>query len=222
MSRVMRKSSQREPDMKYRSDVEMLFADLVASFDELNAARPSPVRARRAFARFVGLTQQLTAAMRREFSANTGKSWSASDFHGWNAVSQLFKSLRNIDQHDSSVLILVRERQTIRPIEGSPALVSFEGTWELHDQLADTPPEGLVPVRADPVTGEPTDEAIPLVSRERTFLLHARTDELRRLLDAAGGLDVHDLSAECLEILTAYVDFYRGRLADESRGGRSA
>jgi hypothetical protein len=207
--------------MKHRSDVEMLYADLVASCDELNAARPSPVRVRRALARFIGLAQQLTAAMRREFSANTGKSWSASDFHGWNPVSHLFKSLRNIDQHDSPVLILVRERQTIRPIEGSSTLLSFEGTWELHDQLAE-PPEGLVPVRADPVTGEPTEEAIPLVSRERTFLLHARTDELRPLLDAAGNLDVHDLSAKCLTTLTAYVDFYRGRLADESRGGHYA
>lgn len=206
--------------MRHTSDVEMLYADLVASYDELNAARPSPVRVRRAFARFVGLTQQVTAAMRKEFPTHTGKAWSASDFDGWNEVTQLFKSLRNFDQHDSPVLILVRERQTIRPSEGSTAVLSFEGTWELHDQLANTPPEGLVHVRADPVTGEPTDESIPLVSRELSFLLHARTDEARRLLASAGSCDVHELSAACIETLTAYVEFYRGRLA--SRGDGSA
>ena len=199
--------------MTHQSDVEMLYADLAASVDELNDARPSPVRVRRAFARFIGLTQQLTAAMRREFAAKTGQLWSASDFSGWNAVSRFFKALRNIDQHDSPVLILVRERQTIQAMAGSAASLTLEGTWELHDQLADTPPEGLVLLRGDPVTGEPTDEVIPPTSRERDFLLHARTEELGRLLNAAGSADVHELSAVCLNTLTAYVNYYRARIS---------
>ena len=68
-------------------------------------------------------------------------------------------------------------------------------------------------LRGDPVTGEPTDEVIPPTSRERDFLLHARTEELGRLLNAAGSADVHELSAVCLNTLTAYVNYYRARIS---------
>lgn len=77
--------------MKPQSDVEVQYADLVASHDDLAAARKSPVKVRRAFSRFVDLTQELTAAMRREFKARTGLDWQASDFPGWNSVTDLFQ-----------------------------------------------------------------------------------------------------------------------------------
>jgi hypothetical protein len=67
----------------------------------------------------------------------------------------------------NSSLIRAVERHTIKPFaESLLALLSFEGTSELHEQLIDTPPDALAAVRADPVTGEPS-----AVYRERLAMV---------------------------------------------------
>jgi hypothetical protein len=204
------------------SDVDVLFRDLAHCTEELKEARRSPVRVRRAFARLVDLSQQLTSAMRTEFKKATGARWNASAFGRWTPVSDLFKELRNVEQHRAPIQILVCERQSVRASTDSTAIITFEGTWELHDQLADGTPEGLRAVEADPETGRPSGRVIPPLAREFTFLLHPRTPKLERLLRDAGTADVHELTEQYFKTLDEYVTFFRERIAKEGHSGQSA
>lgn len=196
-----------------QSDVELVYADLTDSFACLNDARPSPVNVRRAFTNFVNLTQKVTAAMYRDYSARTGKKWNEADFSGWNPVTKVFESLRDISEHDAAILILVHERHTIKPFPESSALLSFEGTWELHDQLIDMPPDAIAAVRADPDTGEPTDDVIDPYSRGRTlYSLPPSLSGLCRCVTDRGSRRVMHDSCHGFELATQnYTTTERGR-----------
>ena len=148
--------------------------------------------------------------MRREFSATKGTSWAACQFPGWTPVTELFKQLRRSDQHGTAIQVLVHESATARSDLG--ALVTLSGTWELHDQLAQAPPDGLVAVRADPVTGEPADDPLPIVDRSFRFLLRPRDAKTRRMLEEAGSEDMHVLASACLQTLREYHLYYRKKL----------
>lgn len=194
------------------SDVAHVFVDLEAAYESLQDARDSPREVRRLFAQFVTLTQQLTEAVRREFSARTKQSWAASQFPGWNNVTDLFKELRRTDFHGTPLRILVRETQVRRTDLG--VLLQCSGTWELHDQQADAAPEGMVLVRADPVRDEPTDDPLPLVRRTFVFHLHPRSVETERLLQEIGNIDLHILASKCIAVLRDYYKFYQDALAN--------
>ena len=43
--------------------------------------------------------------MRKEFKAKTGLDWEAKEFGGWNAISELFKELRNMDEHVEPIIL---------------------------------------------------------------------------------------------------------------------
>lgn len=193
------------------NDVDVLFADLEACYGELQEARRSPRDVRRSFARFVTLAQQLTAVMRREFPTITGKAWRAAAFPGWTPVTNLFKELRNVDQHEALIQVLVHESATAQTDLG--ALVTLSGTWELHDQLASESPGALVALRADPATGTPSDSQYPIVDRSFRFLIHPRTDKVADLLHAAGTQDMHDLASQYMDTLRDYLAYYKAELA---------
>jgi hypothetical protein len=193
------------------NDVDMAFADLEACHADLKKSLNSPRDVRRSFARFVTLAQQLTAAMRREFSSAKGRPWDAARFPGWSAVSDLFKELRNADQHEGPIQVLVQESVTAQTDLG--ALVTLTGTWELHNQLADEPPGALVAVRADPVSGQPSDSHLPIVGRSFRFLIQPRTEKIRELLESAGSQDIHNLASEYMDTLRDYLAYYKTQLA---------
>jgi hypothetical protein len=205
-----------------QSDVEVQYADLVAAYDDLTAVRKSPVKVRRALTRFIDLTQELTAAMRREYDARTGLVWQACTFPRWSPVTELFKYLRTIGQHEPPIRIQVEETQCFRPFPESHELVCVAGTWALDDQLAETPPEGLQVVPADPRTGRPTDQVIPPETREFTFVLYPSNPKLSELLAAVDTRDIHELAARCMQTLVDYLGFYRESLATRVTGGPSA
>jgi hypothetical protein len=97
--------------MAESSIVAVVFQDLADAYAELSSGSTSPKAVRRSFANFVNLSQQLTSHMRREYSEKKGEAWVASDFDGWNDITDLFKQLRNDDQHDRPISILVDETQ---------------------------------------------------------------------------------------------------------------
>jgi hypothetical protein len=168
---------------------------------------------RRAFARFVELSQKLTSAMRKEFEEITGEKWDALTFAGWNGTTKLFKELRNIDQHANTITIQVHERQyyTIA-MEGNTYIVA-EGTWELDDQLSNRPPEGMALVPADPDTGGPSETAIYLMERrEYEFHLYPSTVKLEGMLNSIGTRNIHLLSEQCFKILQDYYLYYYSKI----------
>ena len=198
-------------------DSALVFADLSDAHAALVASRESPREVRRAFVRFVDLSQKLTSAMRKDFSKLSLGSWEASRFQGWTPATALLKHLRNEDQHGRQIHISVHERRYFPVPENLPPGFTrpashtfvFEGTWELTDQLLEDPPEGIETFEVNPMTGQPTGRPMPLLKLERFYILQARTDETRKLAAAAGLIDVHEISASAFVVLSDYFDFFR-------------
>ena len=113
--------------MSEPSIVAVAFRDLADVYGELSSGSTSPIAVRRSFARFVDLSQKLTSYMRKEYSATKGEKWDASAYGGWDDITDLFKQLRNDDQHDRPVSIVVEETQYFRVFEDGP-LIAFSGT----------------------------------------------------------------------------------------------
>ena len=203
--------------MPHATEAALVFADLSDAVKALEAARESPKDVRRALSRFVELTQKLTSAMRKDFIRLGKGPWSASAFAEWTAVTALMKHLRNEDQHGNQLFISVHERRhfpiptNLPPgfkVEPGRTFV-FEGTWELHDQLLDAPPESISSHEVDPLTGQPTGREMQLLKLERLYILQARSSDAQAKIAAAGTPDVHLLAASAYATLTAYFEFFR-------------
>jgi hypothetical protein len=196
------------------SIVSVAFRDLADTYGELSSGDSSPKGVRRGFANFVDLSQKLTSHMRTEYSEKTGKKWVPSSFDDWNDITELFKQLRNDDQHDRPISILVNETQYFRVFEDDPTLTALSGTWSfsLDDQLADSPRNDLVIGYVDLNTGRPSGELISPVRKEYEFHLHPSSNKVKALLEEIGDTNVRTLSDKCFETLTAYYDYYRRNL----------
>jgi len=177
-----------------QSDLDLVLADLRDAFKALDQARPSPKQVRQTFSRFVELTQRLTAVMRRESKKSAGIKWEASKFAGWSEVTTLFKDLRNEEQHERQIRILVHETRYFEPLGPEGERIGVSGTWDLTDQLAENPPDGLRLLEADPVTGAPTDNHIPHCDVLYRYLIKPSDGALALRLGRIGTADVHDLS----------------------------
>ena len=195
----------------------LVFADLADAHATLFASRRSPREVRRAFVRFVDLTQKLTSAMRKDFSKLGRGKWEAASFSGWTPVTELLKHLRNEDQHGNQIYISVHERRYFPVPENLPVGFArppsnnfvFEGTWELTDQLLEDPPEGIETFEINPMTGQPTGRPMPLLKLERFYILQARSEKNRELIAVAGLIDVHDISAAAFATLGEYHAHFR-------------
>lgn len=205
--------------MPHSTETALVYADLEDAFHQLEVARSSPKNVRRAFSRFIELTQKLTAAMRRDYSRLGKGNWVASSFPAWTPVTELIKYLRNEDQHGDQVFISLHERRyfpiptNLPPgfkVEPGRVFV-FEGTWHLHDQLLDAPPEGITTHEVDPITRQPTGKEMKLLKIERFYILQARSDKARAKLAAAGIVDVHELAASAFSTLSNYFKFFLER-----------
>lgn len=203
--------------MKPPLDSPLVFADLADAHSTLVGSRSSPREVRRAFVRFVDLSQKLTSAMRKDFSKLGLGNWEASKFQKWTPVTGLLKHLRNEDQHGHQIYISVHERrhfpipENLPPGFAKPASNTFvvEGTWELTDQLLRDPPEGIETFEINPMTGQPTGKPMPLLKLERLYVLQARSEKTRELIAAARLIDVHEISAAAFSTLTEYFEFFR-------------
>ncbi len=193
-------------------EVDLVFADLQDAYHDLEAAAHSPKQVRRAFSRFVELTQRLTSVMRKEFKGRRGQEWKASEFPDWNEITHLFKELRNEEQHKRPIYISVYETRYYKIFDDDKPHVALSGTWELNDQLMDNPPDGMTFYPADPITGQMSAAERPAVRVEYKFLLQARDEVLRNRLKAIGSANVHELSKHCLGTLNKYHQFYTGKL----------
>jgi hypothetical protein len=195
------------------SIVDVVFQDLSDAFAEVTSGSTSPKTVRRSFGNFVNLSQKLSATMYKEYSAKTGQSWSASDFNGWNEVTELFKQIRNDDEHEHPVSILVHETQYFKIFEGAPE-VALTGTWSfsLEDQLLGNPRDDLRLELADPETGQPSGESVAPVRKEYEFHLSPTSKKAKNLLTKIGDPNVQTLSKSCFSVLTNYYQYYRSQL----------
>lgn len=185
----------------------LVFGDLRDALHDLDAARGSPKQVRRAFSRFVDLTQKLTSAMRTDFSRVKGAQWSAAAFNGWNNVTEFFKWMRNQDQHDLPIHISVHERHFYELPNQPGQLFPFEGTWNLSDQMTDQLPGGITFYPTDPATGEAKEPIAP-VRIEYQYLVQLSSEPIRKRLQVIGTTDVHQLSAACFAVLSQYHDHF--------------
>ena len=199
--------------MSKLSIVDVVFQDLSDAFAELTSGSTSPKKVRLSFGNFVNLSQKLSANMYKEYKAKTDQSWNASDFDGWNEVTELFKQLRNDDEHDHPVSILVHETQYSRIYEGAPE-VAISGTWSfsLEDQLLDNPRDDLRLELVDPETGRPSAESVAAVRKEYEFHLSPSSNKAKKLLEKIGDPNVQTLSKCCFSVLTNYYQYYRSQL----------
>lgn len=204
------------------TQTQVVFVDLRDALETLNRERDSPRNVRRAFSRFVELSQKLTSAMRKDYSRLKAEKWKASDFSSWNPVTDLIKHLRNEDQHGDQISISVHERRFYPlptdlplPITIQPGqLWVFEGTWNLDDQLLDAIPEGITSYAIDPATLRPTDREIAPVRVERLYILQARSEEAQSKLQAAGTADIHAIAQRAFAIFSEYYGFFCAKTDD--------
>jgi hypothetical protein len=196
------------------SIVDVVYQDLTDTFNELSAGTNSPKQIPRSFSQFVDLSQKLTASMRKDYWERTGGKWIASNFDGWTDVTELFKQLRNDDQHEQPVCILVHERQYFRVAENGPFMV-FEGTWSLSsdDQLADRPRDDLHLLFPDPETGGPSDKRVLPERKAYEFHVNAASNKANKLLARIEDPNIWSLSDKCYKVLTDYYRYYRNQLA---------
>lgn len=200
--------------MATHSDASVVFLDLRDALVSLDQARGSPREVRRAFSRYIELSQRLTSAMRKDFSRLLGKKWDASLFSGWSPRTELLKYLRNQDQHDMQVFITVREiRHYILPpdveVPGFPNRnFVVTGTWNLTDHMLTAPPEGLEVCLSDSPTPGSAKEVLEPQSIERQYVLLPRDEKDKQKFEAAGASDVHVLAHETFETLTKYYEFF--------------
>jgi hypothetical protein len=147
--------------------------------------------------------------MRKEYKAKIGQSWDAGGFDGWNDVTELFKELRNEDQHVRPVSIVLHERLRIRVWDDTPDIV-IEGPWEysLEDQLAEEARNDLDII--DPTTAE---RILP-TKREIEFHLVPPSPKAKSLLDRINDPNVQTLTEECFNVLTDYYRYYQRQLAE--------
>ena len=132
--------------MERTDDVLIVFTDLADAKLALDAARGSPKEVRRCFSRFAELSQRLTAVMRTQFKATTGRQWKASHFTGWTTDTSLLKYIRNQDQHERQMRISVEYLQhfSFSQFFGVASKFgedfAFSSTSMLEDQLLDSNP----------------------------------------------------------------------------------
>lgn len=196
-----------------RLDATLAFNDLRDAVADLEAARGSPKRVRRAFTQVVDLSQKLTSAMRKDYTRAKGGKWEGKRFTGWNSVTEFFKWLRNQDQHSDVIYISVHERRFYENPRKPGELFPFEGTWVLSDQMADGLALGQInfyPI--DPSTGESKSSAVPPTRTEYQYVFQPRSPEARSKLKLVPTTDVHQLSLQCLAVLEQYYEFFLAEL----------
>ncbi len=195
-------------------DTDLVFADLHDAKRALDEAKGSPRDVRRAFSRFVELTQKLTSAMRTDFSRLKNAKWNAKEFRGWTVDTDFLKWLRNEDQHAAQIYISVHQRNFYRLESLGEKLFVFEGTWVLVDQMAsEVPASGNISFHLpDPVTGGISDVVVSPIRIEYQYLFQPRTAEAKEWFHKIGNSDIHQLAERALPVLDAYHEYFHAQV----------
>jgi len=173
---------------------------------------------RRAFSRYVELSQRLTSAMRKDSSRLVGRPWAAATFPEWTPATELLKYLRNRDQHGEQVFVTVHDRHYYKvpddvEISGIPAREFIvDSHWQMTDQMLDRPPSGLEVSLTDPSETRGPGEVLHPVRTESRYVLYPRNSEDELKVTAAGVSDIHAFAADTFAILGRYYDFFREQL----------
>lgn len=199
--------------MSIEDDTALTFSDLLDSLDELESARGSPKKVRRAFTRYVDLSQRLTASMRTDYKRATSHNWDASAFQGWTEDTRFLKWLRNEDQHARPIHIQVLERQHIKVNDSTDSLV-LEATWDLQDQMSDDVPRGIQLLVSESGPLGRKDFALPIERVEYQYLLKPRSGGAKARMDKLSSADLHELALRSMNVLREYHEFYRRSLID--------
>lgn len=195
------------------SNVEIVFNDLTDSLNELKKSKDSPRKVRKNFTDFVNYSIKLTSIMRKEYKQITGELWCAENFPYWNDISELFKELRNTDQHQIPIRVKIRDtfsfstdRIFLTSGEKGSDIV-FEGDWDISNPSSDDLPK--------PVTlfiGEPDDPSTKIIEADRrtiNYCLFASTKEIEDILKKIDNDEIFYLSDAYYQILTRYFEFYK-------------
>jgi hypothetical protein len=95
--------------------------------------------------------------MRKNFK--TGK-WNASEFEGWTNITDLFKKLRNFEEHEEIIKSEIRETTSHTMTESGweGVTLCMSGTLKNVNPLSGkAPTANIVMYEADPVTGRMTN-----------------------------------------------------------------
>ncbi len=204
--------------MPTNADASVVFRDLRDALITLDEAVGSPRDVRRAFSRYVELSQRLTSAMRKDYSRLTGGKWEASLFTDWTVRTELLRYLRNQDQHGHQVFITVCETQhhTIPfdvEVPGFPSDVFVvNGTWNLTDHMLTEPPKGLEVCLSDPGVNPGAKDFLKPLRVEYRYVLLPRDKNDKDRFERAGASDVHELAHETFETLRKYHELFSQKL----------
>lgn len=200
------------------SSVEIAINDITRTLAELRSCKDSPVDVRRNFSTFINLSQAITSYMRRDYLNNTSSKWEAKEFYGWNDVTELFKELRNVQEHEDSIILRI-DYTWFHDLQIGGQIVEMEmgGYWEWDNPLDDTFSEELK-VYDRPPEEEGAKEIKPK-RIEVAYHLNNMNSKICRLIESIGFSDIHKLSESCHDTLVNYVQFYNQKMQSHSPDG---
>lgn len=183
------------------SKVKLVFSDIAVAAHRLQEPELPPSDMRVLVERFISKTQQLTSIMRTEFKARTDCEWSARAFAGWNNYTELFKRLRNLDQHQAPIMLAVNVQHHFDL--GAGLLIAVAGRFDLDIAASFSPPP------TDAITLlVPGREAIRPVRTEYYYSLNTQDHKISGLVSSLKDDNLSTLTAGCFRVLEAYYEFY--------------
>lgn len=196
------------------NDVDIVMHDLRDSLKELKTFKESPKETRKSFSNFINLTQKLTSVMRKNFKNGE---WHASEFDGWNNITELFKKLRNYEEHQQILKTEIRETtsHTMTDPGWEGVTLCMSGTLKNVDPLSDKAPSAnVVMYEADPITGRMTN--IPVGGKRSVSYVYnlsipdtnKKGRSINKLLEEIRNNDPVFLASKCIETLEMYYNFY--------------
>lgn len=201
------------------NDVDIVMQDLRDSLELLKKSKSSPKDTRKAFGEFVNLSQRLTSVMRK----NSKNKWNASEFQGWNEITELFKKLRNYEEHIEILKSEIQETtsHTMTDAGWEGVTLCMRGTIKNVDPLSEkAPTANVVLYEADPVTGRMTNKRIG-GEKSVSYNFHLTFPEsnktgrsINNLLKKINNTELGFLSSKCYVALNEYYEFYKAKQAE--------
>ena len=190
---------------------QTIFGDLKHYLTQLKKSKNSPAETRRCFSGFINNSQKLTAFMRREYSDIKKAKFEASEFSGWNKATNLIKRIRNQDEHELPIFVVVHQVNYIK-MPNTNSIISFAGTWSLGDQHESEFKNELKCYLPDPETGKISDIEIIPEKIEFEYRVHTEDKKVKDMIDEVGIYDIFELCDTCFEVYEQYYDWYNKKI----------
>lgn len=149
---------------------------------------------------------------------NSKTDWNASEFQGWNEITELFKKLRNYEEHVEIIKAEIRETtsHTMTDEGWEGVTLCVRGTLKNVDPLSNNvPTANVVLYEADPITGRMTNK---IVGGERavSYNFHLSIPEsdkngraINKILEKIKNTEICSLTSKCYATLLEYYEFYK-------------